>query len=100
MGESRARSILSGFLTSVSFRVNDAGSKEFIKKLHGVNRKKEVYMASVQGRGIVENVRDANVVEDWISPGWVLGRRSSGFREKNLFYFSLRRHRKEGTEYG
>lgn len=24
----------------VSFRVDDAGSKEFIKKLHGVNRKK------------------------------------------------------------
>ncbi len=64
-GEQRARSILSGFLTNVAFRVNDASSKKFIKDLYGVNRKKEVYMASVQGRGIVEQVRDANVVEDW-----------------------------------
>lgn len=66
-GESRVRIILSGFLTSAAFQVNDSASKEFIEKLQGVNRKEEVYMASVQGRGIVENVRDANVVEDWDS---------------------------------
>ncbi|MDO4333998.1 MAG: type IV secretion system DNA-binding domain-containing protein [Eubacteriales bacterium] len=64
-GDSKARSIMSGFLTTIAFRVNDETSRKFIKELHGVNRKKEVYMASVQGRGIVENVRDANVVEDW-----------------------------------
>ena len=64
-GEYRARNILSGFLTSVCFRVNDVTSRQYIKELHGGNRKKEVYMASVAGRGIVENVRDANVVEDW-----------------------------------
>lgn len=64
-GDSKARSIMSGFLTTIAFRVNDDTSRNFIKELHGVNRKKEVYMASVQGRGIVENVRDANVVEDW-----------------------------------
>lgn len=64
-GENRGRSLLSGFLTSVCFRVNDPTSKDYIKTLHGVNRKKEIYMASVQGRGIVESVRDANVVEDW-----------------------------------
>lgn len=64
-GESRGRSLMSGFLTSVCFRVNDETSKQYIKGLHGTNRKKEIYMASVQGRGIVENVREANVVEDW-----------------------------------
>lgn len=64
-GESRARSIMSGFLTTIVFRVNDEVSRKFVQELHGANRKKEVYMASVQGRGIVENVRDANVVEDW-----------------------------------
>lgn len=64
-GDSKARSIMSGFLTTIAFRVNDDTSRRFIKELHGSNRKKEVYMASVQGRGIVENVRDANVVEDW-----------------------------------
>ena len=61
-GPARARSILSGFLTSICFRVNDASSISYIQQLHGRNRKKEVYMASVQGRGIVENVRDAYVV--------------------------------------
>ena len=90
-GESRARSILSGFLTSVSFRVNDAGSKEFIKKLHGVNRKKEVYMASVQGRGIVENVRDANVVEDWDITRLGIGQAIIGLPGKEPFLFQFKK---------
>jgi len=64
-GEQRARSILSGFLTSIAFRVNDATSKNYIKDLHGVNRKMDVYMSSVQTRGVSENIRDASVVEDW-----------------------------------
>ena len=64
-GESLARSILSGFMTTVAFRVNDATTREFVKGLFGKNRKKEAYLASVQTRGITENVRDANVVEDW-----------------------------------
>jgi type IV secretory pathway TraG/TraD family ATPase VirD4 len=64
-GESLARSILSGFMTTVAFRVNDANTREFIKGLFGKNRKRDAYMASVQTRGMVENLRDANVVEDW-----------------------------------
>jgi len=64
-GEERARSIMSGFMTSVSFRVNDASSKEYIKELHGENRKKTTYMSTVQTRGITENIQDAHVVEDW-----------------------------------
>ncbi|GHV17873.1 hypothetical protein AGMMS49938_18790 [Fibrobacterales bacterium] len=64
-GEERARSIMSGFLTSVAFRVNDAKSKEYIKDLHGKNRKKEIFMSSVQTRGITEELREAFVVEDW-----------------------------------
>ncbi len=64
-GEERARSILSGFMTSVAFRVNDSASRNYIKELYGSNRKKEIYMSSVQGRGITEQVRDGNVVEDW-----------------------------------
>jgi len=64
-GESQAHSILSGFLTTVAFHVNDATTRQFIQGLFGCNRKKEVYMAAVQSRGIVEQVRDANVVEDW-----------------------------------
>jgi len=64
-GESQARNILSGFLTTFAFHVNDATTRNFIQQMFGKNRKKEVYMASVQSRGIVEQLRDANVVEDW-----------------------------------
>lgn len=64
-GEAQARSILSGFLTTVAFRVNDATTRTYIQQLFGKNRKKEVYMASVASRGIMEQVRDANVLEDW-----------------------------------
>lgn len=64
-GESRANSLLSGFLTQIFFRCNDPASRRYIQDTFGVNRKKEIYMASVQGRGIVEQIRDAHVVEDW-----------------------------------
>ena len=64
-GEMRARSILSGFLTSVAFRVNDAASRDFIKELHGANRKMEIYTASNQSKGVTEQIRDSSVVEDW-----------------------------------
>lgn len=78
-GENRAKSLLSGFLTSVIFRLNDPSSKQFVQELFGKNRKKEVYMASVQGRGIVENVRDAFVVEDWDISNLKLGQAIIGF---------------------
>ena len=90
-GENRARSLLSGFLTSICFRVNDEKSKEYIKELHGVNRKKEIYMASVQGRGIVENVRDANVVEDWDITRLGLGQAIIGFPGKPPFIFQFKK---------
>ncbi len=90
-GENRARSLLSGFLTSVCFRVNDYKSKEYIKYLHGVNRKKEIYMASVQGRGIVENVRDSNVVEDWDITRLKLGQAIIGFPGQEPFIFQFKK---------
>ncbi|HKM04492.1 MAG TPA: type IV secretion system DNA-binding domain-containing protein [Lachnospiraceae bacterium] len=86
-GEQRARSILSGFLTSVAFRVNDAGSKKYIKDLHGRNRKKDIYMASVQGRGIIEEVRDADVIEDWDISALGVGEAIIGLPGKEPFWF-------------
>ena len=90
-GQARARSILSGFLTSICFRVNDASSIEYIQKLHGRNRKKEVYMASVQGRGLVENVRDANVVEDWDIQRLGIGEAIIGLPGREPFWFHFLR---------
>ena len=89
-GENRARSLLSGFLTSICFRVNDPQSKEYIKQLHGQNRKKEIYMASVQGRGIVENIRDANVVEDWDITNLDIGQAIIGLPGKPPFLFRFK----------
>ena len=90
-GEQRARSILSGFLTSVAFRVNDAPSKTFIKDLHGVNRKKDTYTSSVQTRGIVENIRDAFVVEDWDISNLDTGEAIIGLPGQPPFLFKFRR---------
>jgi len=58
-GEHRARSIMSGFLTSVAFNVNDEPSRQFIKNRHGQNRKKETFTSKIAGRGIVESIREA-----------------------------------------
>ena len=67
------------------------GPKEFIKRLYGVNRKKEVYMALVQGRGIVENVRDANVVEDWDITRLGIGQAIIGLPGKEPFLFQFKK---------
>ena len=90
-GEYKARSLLSGFLTSICFRVNDPKSKTFVRELHGVNRKKEIYMASVQGRGIVENVRDANVVEDWDIARLKTGQAIIGLPGEEPFLFQFKK---------
>jgi len=90
-GEQRARSIMSGFLTSIAFRVNDASSKKYIMDLHGKNRKKETYMSTVQTRGIIENVRDAYVVEDWDINNLGLGEAVIGLPGKPPFKFKFKK---------
>ena len=92
-GESLARSILSGFMSTVAFRVNDATTREFIKELFGRNRKRETYMATVQTRGIVENVRDANVVEDWDITNLSTGQAILSFPGSMPFLFQFDRHK-------
>jgi type IV secretory pathway TraG/TraD family ATPase VirD4 len=91
-GEPLARSILSGFMTTVAFRVNDVNTREFIKGLFGRNRKREAYVASVQTRGIVENVRDANVVEDWDMANLATGQAMLGVPGRMPFIFQFDRY--------
>lgn len=88
-GEALARSILSGFLTTIAFRVTDITTRRYIQELFGRNRKREVYMATVQSRGVIEQVRDANVVEDWDISNLPIGRAIIGFPEKEPFYFQF-----------
>jgi len=93
-GEQRARSIMSGFLTSVAFRVNDASSKQYVKNLHGQNRKLETYLSAVQTRGITETVRDAYVVEDWDISNLQLGEAIIGLPGKPPFRFRFKKMKK------
>lgn len=86
-GEERAHSIMSGFLTSLNFRVNDPKSREYIKDLFGRNRKIEVYATSVQSKGMVEERRDAYVVEDWDVTNLKVGQAIIGLPESQPFVF-------------
>lgn len=88
-GESLARSILSGFMTTVAFRVNDAATREFVKGVFGKNRKKEGYMAQVAGKGLVEEIRDANVVEDWDIANLPVGAAIVGIPGQEPFLFQF-----------
>lgn len=63
-GEDIGRSMLSGFGTTFSFRINDGLSREFIKNLSGRCIKKQTFMSSIQTQGITEQLREANVIED------------------------------------
>lgn len=88
-GEERAHSIMSGFLTSLNFRVNDPKSREYIKDLFGRNRKIEVYATSVQSKGMVEERRDAYVVEDWNVTNLKVGQAIIGLPENQPFVFQF-----------
>lgn len=63
--EPLARSILSGFLTTIAFRVNDPATRGFVQQLFGKNRVYEATPSRVGNKAMMEQVRDANVVEDW-----------------------------------
>lgn len=86
-GEERARSILSGFLTSFSFRVNDAKSREYIQQLFGKNQITEAYLPINKSKGLVENQREANVVEDWSVTNLLIGQAIIGMPNVEPFIF-------------
>jgi hypothetical protein len=50
-------------------------------------------MASVQSRGLVEQVRDAYVVEDWDIADLPVGRAIIGLPGQEPFLFQFSRHR-------
>lgn len=91
-GEERARSIMSGFLTNISFRVNDAKSREYIQGLYGKNQKLETYLPTNQRNGIAETQREANVVEDWDITGLGIGEAIVGLPGQEPFVFKFRRY--------
>ena len=94
-GEERARSILSGFSTTVSFRVNDAASREYIQGLFGKNQKLESYLPTVQSRGVIETQREAHVVEDWDISNLKIGEAIIGLPGQEPFIFQFDKYKKE-----
>lgn len=64
-GEELARSMLSGFSTTVSFRLNDYKSREFVKNLAGNNGRVTTYESGNKMKGAVEQFRDTTVIQDY-----------------------------------
>lgn len=97
-GSERAKSLLSGFSTSICFRVNDAESRKFIQNLYGKNRKKETYMPAVASRGLVEQVRDGYVLEDWDMTTLPIGQAVIGLPGYEPFLFAFDRFRSQKVQ--
>lgn len=90
-GENAAKSILSGFGTNISSRVQDANSREYIKNLYGKNIKLQTYMSKVSSRGICENTREGYVVEDVDITNLRLGEAIIGIMSYEPFKFKFKR---------
>ena len=88
-GEQRARSILSGFSTSVIFRLADKESREYAKGIFGQNRKLDAYMPIMQSKGLVEEQRDGFVVEDWDIANLQIGQAVVGLPGQEPFVFAF-----------
>lgn len=88
-GEERARSIMSGFLTTFAFRVTDYRSRQHIQDTFGRNRKKDSFSNIVATRGLSEETREGHVVEDWDISNLNTGEAIIGMpgREPFLFLF-------------
>jgi hypothetical protein len=65
-GENIAGSILSGLSTKFAFRITDYETREYVKNLFGKNRYVESFYSQDTARGLVEEIVEGNVAEDWI----------------------------------
>lgn len=65
-GNNIAGSILSGLSTKFVFRVNDYVTREYVKNLFGKNRYVESFYSQDRTKGLIEEIVDGNVAEDWI----------------------------------
>lgn len=94
-GEERANSLLSGFSTTVCFRLNDGKSRTFFKELNGKNGRITTYDAVVRAKGQIDQYREAYVVEDHDIDSLQVGEAivHSGSYPPFRFYFNLFRGR-------
>lgn len=86
-GEERARSIMSGFLTGIMFRVNDGKSREYIQQRYGKCQKIESYIPTNQVQGLIEAQRESYVIEDWDVNNLLIGQAIIGMPNVEPFMF-------------
>lgn len=91
-GEELARSILSGFSTLVAFRVADGTTREYIKEIFGKNLSLTVFESGVRSRGMVEQMRETHVVEDWDIAALSVGEAIVGYGNYPPFRFRFRKY--------
>lgn len=91
-GNDLARSILSGFSTLIAFRVADGTTREYIKEIFGRNLSVNVYESGISARGIQEQLRETNVVEDWDIRTLRLGEAIVGYANYPPFRFKFKKY--------
>lgn len=91
-GEDLGRSILSGFSTMIAFRVADGTTREYIKEIFGKNRSLVVYESGIKSRGIIENMQETHVVEDWDIGKLRVGEAIVGYADYQPFRFRFKRY--------
>lgn len=64
-GPGATESILSGFGTVFSFRLYDQLSRDYVCQRYGRNRKVVRHDGAIKNRGLIEQMVDGHVVEDW-----------------------------------
>lgn len=88
-GEHAAESLLSGLSTSISFRIDDKRSRDFIQNRYGEELKKLIYKkaAQVSQGQIAEEIRREKVINDWDISNLKVGETIIGMPNVNPFIF-------------
>jgi len=92
-GETAAKSILSGFQSVFGFRVMDQSSREFIKSLYGKNQKIITFQSKIATKGIIEELKDSSVIEDWNISSLDVGQALISSRQYEPFIFKFREYK-------
>lgn len=95
-GESLAKSLLSGFLTTIAFRVNDASSREFIKQLYG---KRRIQERTTTPTGTLQTqAADVDVIEDYDILNLRTGQAIIGLPQSPPFLFQFEPYQRDSTK--
>ena len=89
-GEMKAKSILSGFLNNIFFRVNNYESREYIKDFFGENIEKIIYNSQ---SGLNENIQVRSVVKDKDITRLNVGQAIVGIPDEKPFMINFEEYR-------